>query len=119
MRTSVYKRFIKNKLSYLKNYKSSMLTAIVLVIIGDIFLSNIKSDLIIFGVLGLYLFSVNLYKLKSKTTFLVCFFVLAAFSIQFIFSSTSDHTEKAAVWLFLFLLTGIIQEFWQLKNEKN
>lgn len=119
MRTSKYKQFIKNKLSYLKNYKLPVLTAIVLIVIGDIFLSNIKSDIVIFGVLGLYLFSINLYELKSKTTFLICFFVLAAFSIQFILSSTSDHTEKAAVWLFLFLLTGIIQEFWQLKNEKN
>lgn len=104
---------------YLKNYKSSMLTAIMLVIIANIFFSNIKSDIFIFGVLGLYLFSIIFYKLKAKTAFSICLFILAAFSISFILSNTSDHTEKAAVWLFLFLFTGIIQELWQLKNEKN
>lgn len=119
MRADTYRQYLKNKLSYLKNYKSSMLTAIVLIIIGDIFLSDTKSDAVVFGILGLYLFSINFYKLKAKTTFLICFFILAAFSIQFIFSNTSDYTEKAAVWLFLFLFTGIIQELWQLKNEKN
>lgn len=113
------KQYIKNKLALLKNYKSAALTAIVLIIMGHIFFSNIKSDILIFGLLGLYIFSVNLYKLKSKTTFLICFFLLAAFSSLFIFTKTSDSTEKAAVWLFLFLFTGIIQELWQLKNEKN
>lgn len=115
----MYKQLIKNKLFYLKNYKSSALTSIVLIIMADIFFSNIESDIFIFGILGLYLFSIKLYELKAKTTFLICVFILAAFSIQFIFSNTSSHTEKAAVWLFLFLLTGIIQELWQLKNEKN
>lgn len=115
----IYKQFIKNKLSYLKNYKSSMLTTIMVIIIADIFFSNIESDIFIFGVIGFYLFSIYFYKLKAKTTFLICFFILVAFSIQFIFSSTSNHAEKAAVWLFLFLSTGIIQELWQLKNEKN
>lgn len=115
----IYKQFIKNKLSYLKNYKSSMLTAIMLIIIADIFFSNTKSDVVVFGILGLYLFSINLYKLKAKTTFLICVFILAAFSILFILTNTSDSTEKAAVWLFLFLSTGIMQELWQLKNEKN
>lgn len=119
MQIDTYKQYIKNKLSYLKNYKSSMLTAIMLIIIADIFFSNIESDIFIFGVLGLYLFSINFYKLKSKTTFLICFFIMVAFSIEFIFSNTSNHTEKAAVWLFLLLFTGIIQELHQLKNEKN
>lgn len=119
MRADTYRQFIKNKSSYLKNYKSSMLTAIVLIVMGDVFFSNTKSDVVIFGVLGLYLFSINFYKLESKITFLICFFILAAFSVSFIFSNTSDHAEKAAVWLFLFLLTGIIQELWKLKNEKN
>lgn len=115
----IYKQFINNKLSYLKNYKSSMLTAIMLIIIADIFFSNTTSDVVFFGILGLYLFSINFYNLKAKTAFLICFFILVGFSIQFIFSSTSNHTEEAAVWLFLFLSTGIIQELWQLKNEKN
>lgn len=119
MLINVYKQYLKNKLSYLKNYKSSMLTVIVLAIISDIFFSNFESDIFIFGTLGLYLFSINFYKLKAKTTFIICFFILTAFSILFIFTNTSDSTEKAAVWLFLFLFTGIIQELWQLKNEKN
>ena len=119
MQIDTYKQFMKDNFSYLKNYKSSMLTVIVLIIMIDIFFSNTKSDVIIFGVLGLYLFSINFYKLKTKTTFLICFFILGAFFIQFIFGGTSDHTEKAAVWLFLFLFTGIIQELWQLQNEKN
>jgi len=119
MQIDTYKQFIKNNFSYLKNYKSSMLIVIVLIILIDIFFSNTKSDVIVFGVLGLYLFSINFYKLKAKTAFSICLFILGAFSIQFIFSSTSDHTEEAAVWLFLFLFTGIIQGLWQLQNEKS
>ena len=101
------------------NHLYHLLLIFDMIVIIDIFFSNTKSDVIIFGVLGLYLFSINFYKLKTKTTFLICFFILGAFSIQFIFGDISDHTEKAAVWLFLFLFTGIIQELWQLQNEKN
>lgn len=119
MKIDSKKQYLKDKLSLLKNYRSAILTAIVLIIASDIISSNIKSDIITFGILGLYMCVIYFYRLKSKTTFLICFFILTAFSILFIFTSTSKSTEKAAVWLFLFLFTGIIQELWQTKNEKN
>lgn len=113
------KQYVRNKFSLLKNYKSAVLTAVVLMVTGHIFFSNITSDVLVFGVLAFYISAIYFYKLKAKTTFIICFFILAAFSIQFIFTSISSHTEKAAVWLFLFLSIGIIQELWQFENEKN
>lgn len=117
MQPNRYKKIIKNKLSYLRNHKSAVLTVITLFTVGDIFSSNIKSDFITFGILGSYVCSIFLYQLKSKTTFSICFFVLATFIIQFIFSNTSNHTEKAAVWLFLFMGLGIFQEILSAKQK--
>ena len=119
MQIDTKKQYIKNKLSLLKNHKSAALTAIILIIMGYIFSLSNTSDVITFGILGIYIFILNFYQLNAKTTFSICFFILGAFSILFIFTNASNQTEKAAVWLFLFLFIGIIQELWQLKNEKN
>ena len=104
------KKILKLLFSVLRQNKSGALTAICLILIGNIFSTEIQSDLIIFGILGLYIFFINVFKLKSKVTFLFCFFILGLLFIEFVFTGVSIHTEKVAVWLFLFMATGILQE---------
>lgn len=104
------KKYTEHMISLLRNYKSSALTAMILIIIGYIFFSSVTSDVIIFGILGTYIFILNFYQLSSKITFLICFFILAAFSVLFVFTNISDYTETAAVCLFIFMAVGIFQE---------
>lgn len=84
---------------------------IVFGIISDVFLLKGTSDLRLFGVLGLYIINIWVFKLKSKITFLLCLFLLIAMYISFLISGTSDITEKIAVWFVLFLTVGIIQQW--------
>lgn len=93
----------------LKNNKPAILSVIFLSIISDIVFIKENSDLIIFGILGLYIGAILFYKLKSRLTFILALFLLGVMYIKFIFSGTSESTEKAAVWLFFFLLIGIAQ----------
>ena len=104
------KEQIKSWLIFLKKNKRAALSTFWLIILGDIVFSEIQSDLLVFGILGLYIFVIFLFKLRSKSTFFSCFFILGTLFIEFVFTSTSIHTEKAAVWLFLFVAIGIIQE---------
>lgn len=94
----------------LRENKPVALTAIWMVIIGDIIFSPEKSDLVIFGILGSYVITILFYKKKSKSTFSFCFFILGLLFIEFVFTGASQYTEKAAVWLFLFMAIGILQE---------
>jgi len=93
----------------LKN-KPVFLTIIVLAVLADILLIPQSSDIRIFLTLGLYGISIMLYKLTGRYTFLFCLVLLGIMFIEFLFTSTSESTEKAAVWLYLFLAIGIIQK---------
>lgn len=101
---------LKLLFSVLRQNKSGALTAIGLILTGDIFSPQTQSDLIILIILGLYVFFIKVFNLKSKVTFLFCFFILGLLLIEFIFTGVSEHSEKASVWLFLFIATGILQE---------
>ncbi len=94
----------------LRQNKQVVLTSILLGVLGDILLIKDDSDLRIFGLLGLYFASILFYKIKSRFTFAICLIILAVMYIAFILSGTSEQTEKAAVWLFFFMLIGIIQQ---------
>ena len=101
---------LKSWVLLLKQNKIAVLTAVWLTVLGDISFSQIRSDVFIFGILGLYILVIRVFKLKSKATFSLCFFVLGLLLIEFVSTGVSEHTEKAAVWLFLFMTIGIVQE---------
>ena len=108
------KRYWREGISFLKNNKPIVLTLIFLLIPIDIFFINNSSDLRIFGILALCIISILIYKLKSRLTFMLCLIILGIMYIEFLFTGTSQATEKSAVWLFLFLAVGIFQ---QLKEQ--
>ena len=101
---------IKKGILILRKNKPVVLTVIFLAILADIFFIRGNSDIRIFGILGVYIISVFFYKLKSRLTFLFSLALLGIMFIEFLFTRTSESTEKAAVWLYLFLAIGIIQK---------
>ncbi len=104
-------RYGKKGVLWFKNNKPVVLSVIFLGIIADTLLIKGNSDLRIFGILGLYVAAISFYKLKSRLTFLLGLVLLGVMLVEFIFTGTSESTEKAAVWLVFFLLIGIIQQW--------
>lgn len=91
---------------------------ILSLIVGDIFLFAVSSDIRILGILILYVFLIKILKLKSNATFALSLILLILAYVQFIFSNPvifetpgTPHAEKTAVWTFLFMVIGIIQKW--------
>lgn len=91
---------------------------ILSLVVGDIFLFAVSSDLRILGILILYVVFVKTLKLKSSVALALALTLLIFAYVQFIFSSSvvfitpgSPLAEKTAVWVFLFLVAGIIQKW--------
>ncbi len=91
---------------------------ILLLILGDIFLFAVSSDFRILGILILYAFFIKVLKLKSNATFFLSLILLILAYVQFLFSNPIVFitpgvpiAEKTAVWVFLFMVIGIIQKW--------
>lgn len=102
---------IKKITSFLKENKKIALALLVVSIFVDIFFVKTSSDIVIFGILLLYGIFVKMFQIKSRRTFLLCLALLAMMFINFLFTGTSVSTEKAAVWLVLFMALGIFQQW--------
>lgn len=91
---------------------------ILVLVLWDIFLLAVSSDIRIFGILILYAFFVKTLKLKSNVAFILSLILLFLAYVQFLFSNPivfitpgEPVAEKTAVWVFLFLVVGIIQKW--------
>lgn len=102
---------IKKITSFLKENKKIVLALLAVFIFVDIFFVKTSSDMVIFGILLVYGIFVKMFQIKSRRTFLLCLALLAAMFINFLFTGTSVSTEKAAVWLVLFMVLGIFQQW--------
>lgn len=91
-------------------YKQVILTILVFAVFGDIVFLKTQSDFVLFGLLIVYCGCLFIYKLTSIVTFRFSLFVLTVMSLSFITTSTSVITERAAVWLFFLILTGVVQQ---------
>lgn len=89
---------------------TAILSIILLVIVVDIFYFMQSSDLIIFGVLGMYLITVWIFKLSSRVTFSFALCLLIITYSLFLLSDKAANTEKAAVWMVLFLAIGVVSK---------
>ncbi|MBI3576836.1 hypothetical protein HY086_02220 [Candidatus Gottesmanbacteria bacterium] len=104
--------FIKTKnimTVLLRDYRQVVLTLIVLLIAADVIFPKESSDIRIFGILGIYIAGILIYKLNSNYTFFMGLLSLFLMYILFLITGTSSSTEKAAVWLFFFFGIGMIQ----------
>lgn len=91
---------------------------ILSLILGDVYLFTVGSDLRIFGILILYIFFIRNLKFRSNTAFALSLVLLIFTYIQFLFSKPivfitpgAPNAEKTAVWVFLFMVIGIIQKW--------
>lgn len=97
--------------SFLKENKKVALALLVVSIFVDIFFVKLSSDFVIFGILLIYGIFIKVFQIKSKLTFLMCLGLLGAMFINYLFTGASVATEKATVWLVLFMALGIFQQW--------
>lgn len=97
--------------SLLKENRKVVLALLAVSIFVDIFLVKLSSDFVIFGVLLAYGIFIKMFQIKNKLTFLLCLGLLGAMFINYLFTGPSIPTEKAAVWLVLFMALGIFQQW--------
>src|SRR5258708_25545019 len=102
-------RDVKNAISFLKDDNSVALVLVGVFIFTDILFIKTNSDFVIFSVLLFYVIFIKIFKINSKLTFLFCLGLLVLMSVDYFFTQASISTEKAAVWLILFLVVGVIQ----------
>lgn len=98
-------------ITFLNENKKVALFLVITVIFVDTFFINRSSDFIIFGTLLIYGIFIKIFQIKSRFTFLLCLGLLGAMFINYLFTETSVATEKAAVWLVLFMALGIFQQW--------
>ncbi len=95
----------------LSNSSGAVLTFIFIAVFFNCIFIETTSDIIFFGLLGAYIGAVLFYRLRSKLTFIFCLVLLIIMFIEYLFSGASLKTEKTAVWFFLFMATGIVQQW--------
>jgi len=93
---------------------------ILLLIFVDVLFFEKSSDYRTFPILLLYIFMIYRFKIRSAGTFIICLILFAVMYIHFILSSPQAYEaqypqiplgEKLAVWLYLFLVIGVVQKF--------
>lgn len=100
--------------------KFLVLSSIILLILGDTLFFERNSDWRTFPILIFYIFLIIRYKITANTTFLICLMLFLFMYVHYIFSPPklfetqyplAPFGEKIAVWLYLFLVIGVIQRW--------
>jgi hypothetical protein len=94
------------------------LVFILFLICCDVFLFPISSDVRIFGILAIFLYFMKRFAYNSSTTFLFSLVLFALTYIQYILTDPALYhvpivptAERTAVWLYLFLVIGVVQKW--------
>lgn len=98
--------------------KYFLLSMIFTAIMADIFVGKTISDLRIFFLIILWGGAVIWVRLKAKFSFsgALIFLILSCFLLV---ADLNGAAEKSAVWVYMFLLAGIIQELEELRTGKS
>lgn len=102
---------MKRVVFFLKENKKTVLTLMGATIFADILFLKKSSDFVTFSILIIYVVFIKMFQIKSKSTFLLSLALLGGMFISYLLTGASIPTEKAAVWLILFLAVGIIQQW--------
>jgi FkbM family methyltransferase len=111
--------FMENIQKYKSLSKPYAIIAFYLLILSNAIFVEQPSDFIFFGLLFLYIVLAIFYKLKSNITFLLCLILLGIMYCEFLLYGPAQKTEKSSVWIFLFLIVGIVQQWIETKDEKS
>lgn len=98
-------------ISFLKKNRPTIIVVLIGLLLFDVFANDTSSDIITFGLLILFILGIIFLKFTSRLTFFITLTMAIIMSISYIFMGTTVITEKAAVWLFLFLLVGVFQQW--------
>ena len=96
---------------FIQRNKPFILTSYVFILFAETVFIASNSDIKYFGLVGLFILISLFYKLSSKVTFGLCLLLLSIMYCSFIASPSSPVTEKAAVFIVLFMIIGIIQQW--------
>lgn len=103
-----------------KGIKFLIISSFFLLILGDALFFQQNSDWRTFPVLLFYIFVTYRYKISANATFLFCLMLFLFMYVHYIFSPPklfesqyplAPFGEKIAVWLYLFLVIGVIQRW--------
>ncbi len=108
---NIIKKYWPTAMIALQKYKQVVLTLMALAILGDILFMPGSSDIRIFSLLAIYISAVRFYRIKSVITFYWCLILLLLMFMLFLLRGPAPDTEKTAVWLFLFMMIGVIQQW--------
>lgn len=101
----------RKEIRIIRKNRSSFMSILVVLFSIDIFFIKSSSDLIIFGLTSYYVMGVFLFRLKSNTTTKISLCLCIIMILSYLTLGSTSISEKAGVWLFLFLLIGIIQQW--------
>jgi hypothetical protein len=82
----------------------------------DIFLFDFTSDLIILSLILLWVLAVWLYGFEGRISVGICLGFLAICPFLLIFDAQAV-AEKFAVWAYMFLVVGVVQQIIGLRRE--
>lgn len=123
MKTSMKRAFslLANIEAFLQSFTLILVGGFTVGILIDFFNYQDNSDIRLFFLLALGILVSRVLRLKSDATFKFALFFLVLLFVFFISSRESEITERIAVWLYFILIIGIVQQFFEFKNnrEKN
>lgn len=108
------------KSGQLRSIKVLKFLPLILLILADVLFFEKSSDWRTFPILIFYIFLIIRYKIRANATFFICLFLFFLIYMQYIFSNPATFNiqypsvpfgEKIAVWLYLFLVIGVIQKW--------
>lgn len=94
-----------------------MLCVILISILVDIYVIVNSYDFITFPILLLYILYIIFAKSEPWLTFVICCFLTLIMYLGFMIGGPNEITEKSSVWLYLFLLIGVIQQIKFLRKS--
>lgn len=106
-----------NKRSY--EYRLALITLFFVGVAIDVFYFHDDSDVRLFLLLLFWFYITRLYRFKVETTLKVALFFLGPLFFLFIFVNASFYSERLAVWIYMFLVLGLVQQVITLwRDEK-
>ena len=114
------KKVNSKQLGEKREIRSLKYIPILLLVFMDVLFFEKSSDFRTFPILLLYIFMIYRFKIRSTGTFIICFILFIVMYIHFIISSPQSYEaqypkvplgEKLAVWIYIFLIVGVIQKW--------
>lgn len=79
---------------------------------------SITTDIRLLLLLLFWLWIVRIFRFTSIATFKLTLVILIVLSILFIFAPEHKSVERMASWVYMLLVTGVVQQFFESRKEK-